>query len=257
VPVGLAATRRRADAALLVGALVGALLVAGAFVVDVAPAAGTTRHRQAPGQDSGQVPPAVAAAQRELERATDALEAWEAANGADPAARVADLDAQLAALEARRAEPAGVDERAEIEFAFAALTATRADAVADQADHDLLLAAQDAAREAVVAAKRAAPGPEWAPPSTEATAVSSVEAEAPVRDDTWVVMALAAGFVVLAALAVVAVRHRRWRARVFALEGTGGGRRRARPPVALEERVDVPIERPRRSRSRSRHRGLP
>ena len=241
--------------------VVGALLVLGALAVDGLPAAAAPgRQRQAPGQVAGQLPPTVAAAQRDLDRATDELTAWEAAHGPDPAAVLADLDAQLADVEAQRLEPATVDERARLEFAFGALTAARADAAADLAAHDQLVDAERVARAGVVAAKLAAPAPTWSPAVTTPTGSSApteAPVEPPVRDDTWVVMALGAGLVVLAALAIVAVRHRRWRSQVFALEGAKVRGRRAERPVALEERVDVPVERPPRSRAWSRDRELP
>jgi hypothetical protein len=222
--------------------LVGALVLLGGLVLDGVAAAAPVRSRQAPEPTAGDEPPALADAQRDLARAREDLAAWEQANGADPAVRVAELDAQLAGLEAQRLEPTTVEERAQLEFAVAALTAERA----DELD----------ARAAVVAAKLAAPAPEWSPAATAPPAATGVTTEPPVRDDTWVVLALGAGLVLLAALGVAAIRHRRWRANVFALEGAEG-RGRSRRRVALEERVDVPVERPRRLRARSREREQP
>jgi hypothetical protein len=262
--VGLTATRHRADAARGSSRtlLVGALLVVGAFVaaapvVAAAPAtAGTARLGQAPGEVSGEVPPAVVDAQHTLAQATDTLAAWEAANGADPAAQVADLDAQLAELQAQRVEATSIDERARLEFAIAALTGARSDAAAAQAEHDALVAAQRAARDGVVAAKLAAPGPQWSP-TAMATAVATSERERPVRDDTWVVMALVAALALLAVLVVAALRHRWWHRQLAAWEGARIGRSRDRRPMALEERVDVPIERLPRIRAWARGREVP
>jgi hypothetical protein len=236
--------------------LVGALVLLGGLVLDGVAAAAPVRSRQAPEPTAGDEPPALADAQRDLARAREDLAAWEQANGADPAVRVAELDAQLAGLEAQRLEPTTVEERAQLEFAVAALTAERADAVAAQQRHDVLVEAELDARAAVVAAKLAAPAPEWSPAATAPPAATGVTTEPPVRDDTWVVLALGAGLVLLAALGVAAIRHRRWRANVFALEGAEG-RGRSRRRVALEERVDVPVERPRRLRARSREREQP
>jgi hypothetical protein len=158
-------------------------------------------------------PPSADDAKQEVARTAAELAAWvDAAGDADPAARLAELDAELADLAARRDAAATADARAALDVEIASVQQQRFEVASYEAGRRELVAAHERALAALDALVAAAATDVPPPSATAPPSGNAARPVAPSRDEpqAWPRQAIAATCLGLAILLVaVAIGRRR------------------------------------------------